>query len=284
MQSPRELLLLLRARSPAETTTKRLRTCRAEHLVHLEQSAARTSRCRHRRSRGVGRANLRKAPTCTEGEMGWESGDPGALNGDNYAKSVNARVLRGRRSAQGPRATGFERGDHNVLKPQLSTCRGVGEEKPRPTGWGGARSAFAAKTTTLSPPERGCSVGSRSVLHGAKRAGGARHGIWKLWPRGFEAAAADLARCRCGRASAKGVGWSAPRVGRGDNYAKFVSARVLRGRSAGFPRSESRAGRAARASKAVDTTLRNRSRRIGAVSVKKSIGQRRGVERALRWP
>ena len=37
--------LRLRARSPAEMTTKRPRTCRAEHLVHLEQNAARGIRC-----------------------------------------------------------------------------------------------------------------------------------------------------------------------------------------------------------------------------------------------
>ena len=43
--------------------------------------------------------------------------------------------------------------------------------------------------------QRACSVWGRPVLHGAKRARAARHGIQTLWPRGFEAAAADLARC-----------------------------------------------------------------------------------------
>ena len=60
----------------------------------------------------------------------------------------------------------------------------------------GARPALAAKTTTPSPPARACSVGSRSVLHGAKRARATRRGIRKRRLRCFEAAAADLARCR----------------------------------------------------------------------------------------
>ena len=81
------------------------------------------------------------------------------------------------RSARGPRATGFESYGHDVSKPQPPTWRGVGEEEPRPTAWGGARPALAAKTTTPSPPARACSVGGRPVLHGAKRARAARHGI-----------------------------------------------------------------------------------------------------------
>ena len=100
------------------------------------------------------------------------------------------------RSARGPRATGVKRGGHDVSKPQPPTWRGVGEEEPRPTAWGGARRALAAKTTTPSPPARACSVGGRPVLHGAKRARVARHGNQTRWPRRFEAAAADLARCR----------------------------------------------------------------------------------------
>ena len=100
------------------------------------------------------------------------------------------------RSARGPRATGVKRRYHDVSKPQPPTWRGVGEEEPRPTAWGGARRALAAKTTTPSPPARACSVGGWPVLHGAKRARAARHGSQRRWPRRFEAAAADLARCR----------------------------------------------------------------------------------------
>ena len=40
-------------------------------------------------------------------------------------------------------------------------------------------------------------------------------------------------------------GWSAPRVGCADNHAKSASAFVLRGRSAGSPQGEARAGRTA---------------------------------------
>ena len=118
------------------------------------------------------------------------------------------------RSARGSRATELRSGGHGVSKPQPPTWRGVGEEEPRPTAWGGARRALAAKTTTPSPPARS----------------------------------------------------------------------VLRGRSAGSPRGEARAGCAPRKSNAVVTTFESRSRRPGAVSVKKSLGQRRGVERAARWP
>ena len=84
----------------------------------------------------------------------------------------------------------------DVPKPQPPTWRGVGEEEPRPTARGGARCALAAKTTTRSPTASAFSVGRRPVLHGAKRARAARHGDCTRWPRCFEAAAADLARCR----------------------------------------------------------------------------------------
>ena len=78
------------------------------------------------------------------------------------------------------------------------------------------------------------------------------------------------------------MGWSASHVGREDNHAKSASARVLRGRLAGSPRSEARVGRALRESNAEPMTFRSRSRRPGTVSTKKSLGQRRGVERVER--
>ena len=63
-----------------------------------------------------------------------------------------------------------------------------------------------------------------------------------------------------------------------------AALRVLRGRSAGFPRGEARTGRAARGAEALVTRLRTRGRRPGAVSVQRSLGQQRGVERVARWP
>ena len=65
------------------------------------------------------------------------------------------------------------------------------------------------------------------------------------------------------------------------NHAK--SASVLRGPSAGSPRGEAREGRAARESNAVTAVLRCRSRRLAAVSVRPSLGQRRrdGARREL---
>ena len=75
-----------------------------------------------------------------------------------------------------------------------------------------------------------------------------------------------------------------PRVDCADHHAKSPSARVLRGQPAGSPWREARAGRTARDPDAVATRLRSRSRRPGAVSVRKSLSQRRGWERPLRWP
>ena len=49
-----------------------------------------------------------------------------------------------------PRATGLENGDYDGSKPQPPTWCGVGEQKPRPTAWGGARCEFAAQTTAPS--------------------------------------------------------------------------------------------------------------------------------------
>ena len=106
---------------------------------------------------------------------------------DNDANSASARVLRGR-SAYSPRGEArLGRVAQNskvsvtaFRKPQPPTWCGVDEEGPRPTAWGGACPALAAKTTTPSSPARTCCVGVRLVLHGAKRARVARHGMRKL--------------------------------------------------------------------------------------------------------
>ena len=88
-----------------------------------------------------------------------------------------ARALRAigwfsnRRGARGPRAARFFKGfGYGVSTPQPPTWRDVGEEEPRPTVWGGAHPALAAKTTAPTPPARACSVGGWPVRHGAKRA------------------------------------------------------------------------------------------------------------------
>ena len=74
------------------------------------------------------------------------------------------------------------------------------------------------------------------------------------------------------------------RPGHEDNHARSSSARVHHGRSAGSPRGETCAGRAARELNAMVMAFRRRSRRPVAMSLKKSLGQRRGMERAPRWP
>ena len=63
-----------------------------------------------------------------------------------------------------------------------------------------------------------------------------------------------------------------------------AALRVLHGRSAGFPRVEARTSRTARGAEALVTRLRTRGRRPGAVSVRRSLGQLRGVEHVARWP
>ena len=193
-----------------------------------------------------------------------------------------------RRSARAPRATGRERVSNDGSKPQPPTRRGVGGEEPRPTAWGGARRELATQTTAPSTQraETSGSVGGRLVLHVTKRARAARHGTRTSQQRRFEAAAANTARCRRRGASANGVGWSAPRVGHADNRAKHAARREqgLCGRSAGSPRDEARARRAPRDENESATTVRSRSRRHGAVSAQRSLGQRRGVERAASWP
>ena len=188
------------------------------------------------------------------------------------------------RSARGPRGTGFRSFGHEVSKPQPPTWRGVGEEEPRPTAWGGARPALAAKTTTPSPPARACSVGGRPVSTGRSARGPRGTGFERF---GYEVSKPQPPTWRgVGEEEPRPTAWGGarPALAAKTTTPSPPAARVLRGRLAGSPRGEARAGRAARTSNAVTTTIRSRSRRPGAVSVKKSLGQRRGVERAPRWP
>ena len=117
------------------------------------------------------------------------------------------------------------------------------------------RPELTAKTTTPSHAPHACSVDGRLDLHGAKPSRAARHGSGTLALHRFEAAAAGLSRCRLRTASVNGVEWCAPRFGRKYNHAKSASARVLLGRSAGSPRGEARAGRAARVWNAMGTVF-----------------------------
>ena len=130
-----------------------------------------------------------------------------------------------------------------------------------------------------TPPALACCGGGRPALDGVKRARIAGHEIRELVLQRPEAAAAYVAQCRWRGASANAVGWSAPRIGRTDNHTKFASAHVLHRRLAGPPRVEACAGRAEQEPEAMVAILQSRSRRPGAVSLKTSLGQRRGVER-----
>ena len=128
--------------------------------------------------------------------------------------------------------------------------------------------------------------GGRLVLHVAKRARGARHGTRTRRQRRFEAAAADRARCRWRGASANCVRWSAPRVGRADNRAKHAARRdkcSVGGRLVLHVAKRARGARHGTRTKTA-TTVRSRSRRSSAVSVERSLGQLREVERAASGP
>jgi len=127
-------------------------------------------------------------------------------------------------------------------------------------------------------------VGGWLVFHGAKRAGVARHGDQTRY---YDVPKPQPPTWRgVGEKKLRPTEWDEARsaLTREDNHAKTTSARVLRGRLAGSLRGEARAGRAPRKSKTVATTSRSRSGRPGEVSAKKSLGQRRGVERVARWP
>ena len=129
-----------------------------------------------------------------------------------------------RRNARGPRATEFERGDHELSVSVPPTCRDVGAVEPWPTVWRGVRPALAYNTTTPSPHcaarvVRGRSTG-RPIIHGAKSAQAARHGIRTRRLRTFEVRPADLSRRWSGRSPYDGVGRNAPRVDPQHNHAK----------------------------------------------------------------
>ena len=80
------------------------------------------------------------------------------------------------------------------------------------------------------------------------------------------------------------MGWRASRAERDDNHTDSASARVLSVRSACTQQGKARTRRAPRRLHAVMTMFRSRRCRPGAVSVKKCLGQRHGMERVARRP
>ena len=122
---------------------------------------------------------------------------------------------------RGSRGSAFERGGHNRSKTESPTCRGVGAIEPWPTTWRGACSELGHNTTTPSPNcvARVLRGRSANTARGESARAG-RHDFQTRWLNCFEARAADLSRCWCGRASADGVGRSAPRAG--PQHAKCV--------------------------------------------------------------
>ena len=167
-----------------------------------EAAVADLKRCRCRRPSANG---VEWSAAC------WPRRRPRQVRQRARAPWAVGRFSTGRR-VRGPRGTGFGSCSHEVHIPLPLYWRSVGVEKPRPMAWGGARRALAEKATTPSPPARAGPLGSQTDFHEPKRARAARQGIQTLWPRGTEAAVADLAWCRCGSFSPNGVGWSAPRI------------------------------------------------------------------------
>ena len=82
----------------------------------------------------------------------------------------------------------------------------------------------------------------------------------------------------------RGVEHAASWQRRQPRQARSAQRQVLCGRSAGSPRDEARARRAPRDENESATTVRSRSRQQGALSLERSLGQRRGVEHAASWP
>ena len=187
------------------------------------------------------------------------------------------RAKRHRAARHGIREVGY-----HALKTQPPTSRDVGEEEPRQTAWGGAHPALAAKTTTPTPPPCACSAGGSSVRNGAKRARAAGQ-------RSRKQLVADLQshNRRPGAVSLKKSLGQRRWVERARHWQRrqprqvCQRARVLHGQMAGPPRGEARANRAAHESNAMAVTFRGRCHRRGAVSLKKSLGQRRGMERPV---
>ena len=264
--------------------TKRARAARhgtrTSQQRRFEAAAADTARCRRRGASANG--------------VGWSA--PRVGRADNRAKhaacrdkgSVGGRLVlhvtkRARAARHGTRTSQQRR--FEAAAADTARCRRRGASA-NGVGWSALRVGHADNRAKHAARRDKCSVGGRLVLHVTKRARAARHGTRTSQQRRFEAAAADTARCRRRGASANGVGWSAPRVGHADNRAKHAARREqgLRGRSAGSPRDEARARRAPRDENESATTVRSRSRRHGAVSAQRSLGQRRGVERAASWP
>ena len=92
-------------------------------------------------------------------------------------------------------------------------------------GWSASRVGCAHNRAKHAARSDKCSVGGRLVVHRTKRVRAACHGTGKKRQQRFEAAAVDKARCLRRRASANGVGWSVPRVGRAHNRAKHAARR-----------------------------------------------------------
>ena len=127
-----------------------------------------------------------------------------------------------RRSARRPRATGLEGDGYDGSKPHPLTWCGVGTRaSANGVGWSASR-VGRADNRAKHAARSACSVTGRLVRHVTKRVRAARHRTRKRWLRQFEAASADLVRCRLRKASANGVGWSASQVGRADNRAKHA--------------------------------------------------------------
>ena len=166
---------------------------------------------------------------------------------DNHAKLASALLIRGQSagSPRGePRAGPAATDSNSVATSFTSHCRRPGAlSVQRRLGQrrGVERVArWPRRQPRQARNARACSVVSRPVLHGAKRARAARHGVQTLWSRGSEAAVADLARCRCRRAWANGVVARWPRRQPGQlrqrARAAWAVGRFSTGRSALKPR------------------------------------------------
>ena len=140
---------------------------------------------------------------------------------------------------------------------------------------------------------RDCECGASALwTHGWSTASVRRHGTIER-PRWDGAALGTVTRRRRQHSAVsverslgqlRGVEHAASWPRRQPRQARSAQRQVLCGRSAGSPRDEARARRAPRDENESAMTVRSRSRQHGAVSVERSLGQRRGVEHTASWP
>ena len=170
---------------------------------------------------------------------------------------------------------------YDSSKPLPPTWRGVGEEEPRPTEWGGA-SRFGRE-------DNHAKSASKRVLRGRSAGFSTRRSARGPRATGVKYGGQYVSKPQPSTLRGVGVGGTLANVGGGarrasgreNNHAKSASAHV-----GSWPFFTGRSARVSRATgvKQMTTTFRSIRRRPGTVPAKISLGQRRRVGRAAPRP